>query len=312
MKGDRFKPKKKGKKAQQKKSDRPLLVFVPGLTSHSLTPYVVHIVESFYNRGFDVAVINYRGLAGAKLNTPRLYTANATDDVREPIKWIYEKYIKQPAGSPIKEAPVVAMGCSLGASNLANVLGDSNPNKRLPFLKAAMCMDVPMKFDRCLEILKSNLFGFFDIGLGANMVNQLKRHQKQVPETMKKMKDIYDIDLSEFLRNQKAIPSIIEYDKKITCPMFGYKNPKEYYDQASCARVVKNIQTPTLFFNCLGDPLVKSDGIAWDEIAENRNTMLCTTKFGGHIGYHQRTFDLNSQWFLDFCVDYFEGCLSNC
>lgn len=37
-------------------------------------------------------MINYRGLAGAKLVTPKLYTAMSSSDVEEPISHVLKKY----------------------------------------------------------------------------------------------------------------------------------------------------------------------------------------------------------------------------
>jgi predicted alpha/beta-fold hydrolase len=39
----------------------------------------------FGDNGFDVIVINFRGLADAKLKTPRLYCGANYEDVLEPI-----------------------------------------------------------------------------------------------------------------------------------------------------------------------------------------------------------------------------------
>mmetsp|Transcript_38993 Transcript_38993/g.59322 ORF Transcript_38993/g.59322 Transcript_38993/m.59322 type:complete len:128 (+) Transcript_38993:964-1347(+) len=127
------------------------------------------------------------------------------------------------------------MGCSLGASNLTNVLGDEDPSKRLPFVKAAMCLDGPLKLNTCVENLPNELFGFYDFGLGLNMMAQVRRHSTQMPEVMSKMKGLYDIDVDELLKKQGGIPSILKYDREVTCKMFGYKDPHDYYVKGSCS-----------------------------------------------------------------------------
>lgn len=60
---------------------RPLLFIVPGLTSHYQHQYVRRSVDTAYKRGYDVVVINYRGLAGARLTSPKLYQSGCHLDV---------------------------------------------------------------------------------------------------------------------------------------------------------------------------------------------------------------------------------------
>ena len=66
--------------------------------------------------GFDVININYRGLAGAKLNTPRIYSAASVDDIKEPLESIYQRFCKN------SQQKSFVLGFSLGASILANSL----------------------------------------------------------------------------------------------------------------------------------------------------------------------------------------------
>lgn len=46
------------------------------------------MAKDAHERGYDVCVINYRGLAGAKLVTPKLYTAMSAMDVEEPMRYV--------------------------------------------------------------------------------------------------------------------------------------------------------------------------------------------------------------------------------
>ena len=56
--------------------DRPIIFIAPGLTSDSQAIYVRSMVNQAYSKGFDVVVINYRGLT-TKLYTPKLFNSNA-------------------------------------------------------------------------------------------------------------------------------------------------------------------------------------------------------------------------------------------
>jgi predicted alpha/beta-fold hydrolase len=67
--------------------------------------------------GYEAVVINYRGLAGMELATPKLYNSMAVNDVSEPMDFIFEKYCRK------QNRPTFATGVSMGANILANLIG---------------------------------------------------------------------------------------------------------------------------------------------------------------------------------------------
>ena len=103
--------------------DRPLVFLCLGLVSHSQMGYIQNVVntlisnESEEEPAFDVCVINYRGLAGAQLATPRVYCAMSTSDFIEPMQYVYQKYCKD------QNRRCYAMGFSLGSMILTNAIG---------------------------------------------------------------------------------------------------------------------------------------------------------------------------------------------
>ena len=70
------------------KSRRPLMFLVPGLTGDRLRLYVANIMNEAYDAGFDVVLVNHRGLGGAELKTPKLYSAFSHDDCADVIEQI--------------------------------------------------------------------------------------------------------------------------------------------------------------------------------------------------------------------------------
>ena len=71
-----------------KVSNNPIMFVFCGQTSHSETPYVVNIVKEAVKNGYDCCVINYRGLAGARLYTPKLFTFMSFQDFEEAIFYV--------------------------------------------------------------------------------------------------------------------------------------------------------------------------------------------------------------------------------
>jgi predicted alpha/beta-fold hydrolase len=57
-----------------------------------------------------------------KLHTPKLYCSYAWQDAAEPIEYVYNKYCQNP------KKKAFAIGTSMGANILANMLGHQGSN----------------------------------------------------------------------------------------------------------------------------------------------------------------------------------------
>ena len=79
-----------------KNSKRPILIIVPGIGQTNSCGHVENLVRcAHYENGFDCAVINSRGLAGAKLSTPKVTNWYSCTDFMEAITHIYNSYAKE-------------------------------------------------------------------------------------------------------------------------------------------------------------------------------------------------------------------------
>ena len=65
---------------------------MPGLTSDHNEIYMLNLLIEAKKRGYRAVVINYRGASNITLSSPKLYCAASSNDIREPLKYIYEKY----------------------------------------------------------------------------------------------------------------------------------------------------------------------------------------------------------------------------
>ena len=75
-------------------------------------------------------------------------------------------------------------------------------------------------------------------------------------------------------------------------PFFGWESRSDYYEKASSSHRIPEISVPTFFLNSLDDPVVDPKCIAFEEIGQNPNTIVGTTRYGGHLGYHESMFSL--------------------
>ena len=91
----------------------PILFVLPGLTSDSQTGYIKNLVNAANSKNYDVVVINFRGLGGAELATPKLHHYGAWEDALEPMTYIFNKYCKN------QNRKAFAVGLSMGGNILA-------------------------------------------------------------------------------------------------------------------------------------------------------------------------------------------------
>ena len=90
----------------------PLCVILPGLTGDSSCDYVKYLALAASGR-CRVVVANHRGAAN-KLETARMYSAAATEDISFVIDTLHHAH-------PV--APIIAVGISLGGIILTKYLG---------------------------------------------------------------------------------------------------------------------------------------------------------------------------------------------
>ena len=61
-------------------NNKPVLIIIPGVGCTNKTACIENIVAEAQENGYDVVVINYRGTAGMKLKTPKIYGFNTSND----------------------------------------------------------------------------------------------------------------------------------------------------------------------------------------------------------------------------------------
>lgn len=130
----------------------PVLFIIPGLTDESQKGMIVNMVDQAQSEGYDVVVINYRGLAGASLYTPKLYSANNIDDHLEAMTFIYEKYCKP------YNRQTFAIGLSTGANKVAHFMAHVGSQT---FVSAASIVCTCSDLNICIDELEKPINWFY-------------------------------------------------------------------------------------------------------------------------------------------------------
>ncbi|XP_039006296.1 embryogenesis-associated protein EMB8-like isoform X2 [Hibiscus syriacus] len=228
-----------------RKDDKtPIVIVIPGLTSDSIAAYVKHLAFNMARQGWNVVVSNHRGLGGVSLTSDCCYNAGWTEDVRKVIDHIRCEY---------PEAPLYAVGTSIGANILVKYLGEDGANTPVVGA-AAICSP-------------------WDLLVCDRFINR------------RPMQKIYDRALTVGLQgyaqlHQSILSRLVNWEGV-------EKTVDTYYRRSSSINYIENVSVPLLCVSAMDDPVCTSEAIPWDECRVNENIVLATTPHGGHLAYYE-------------------------
>lgn len=231
---------------------------------HTITGSPASMAELIYDlhvaTGWRIVLCLRRGHADLTLATPRLNILGCTDDLREQLAVIGERF---------PESPLYGVGTSAGSGLLARYLGEEG--EATPFRAAfAYCpgYDTNVGFDRAQP--------FYSRIMGKKLVRQfitpnLERiaHLTTAPSLQT------SADLAEFHRNHYELAGYDSY---------------EAYDKASNPmHVFLDIRTPLMLLNSEDDPVCRFGNIEpWlPGMRQMPNVILVTTAEGSHCAHYE-------------------------
>ncbi|KAL6848795.1 hypothetical protein ACP4OV_021378 [Aristida adscensionis] len=249
--------------AISKDDSKPLLLVIPGLTSDSSAAYVKHLVFSMASKGWNVVVSNHRGLGGISITSDCFYNAGWTEDMREVVNLLHQRYPK---------APLFTVGTSIGANILVKYLGEEGESTPIAGA-ASICSPWDLLITNRF-ISRKLVQRCYDRALAIGLKGYAKQHQPVLAR----------------LANWEAITSsssIREFDHHATCVVAKYETVDTFYRRCSSANYISNVSVPLLCISALDDPLCTREAIPWDECRANKNIVLATTPNGGHLAFFE-------------------------
>lgn len=264
----------------------PIAIVVPGLTSDSTAAYIKHLAFRLAKEGWNVVVSNHRGLGGISLTSDCVYNAGWTEDLRKVIDHIHSQF---------PEAPLFAVGTSIGANVLVKYLGEDGTDT--PLVGAtAVCS--PWDLLICDRFINRKLVQkLYDRVLTVGLQGYAQLHQSVIS----RIADWEGIKMSRSVR---------EFDNYATRLVAKFETTDSYYRHSSSAQFVGNVAVPLLCISALDDPVCTKEAIPWDECRGNKNIVLATTTHGGHLAYYEGI-TATSMWWVRAVQEYFEVLLSS-
>ncbi|XP_033010913.1 phospholipase ABHD3 [Lacerta agilis] len=242
-------------------SIRPTILLLPGLTGTSKESYILHMIQESKTLGYRCVILNYRGIAGENLLTPRTYCAANTEDLETVIHYVHNLY---------SSALLMAAGVSMGGMLLLNYLGKTG--RETPLKAAAIFSAGWNVFESAESLEKPVNWLLFNYYLTSCLQSSIIRHREMFDK-------LFNMNLV-----MKA-KTIREFDKQFTSVMFGYPTIEDYYADASPCRRLKRIGIPVLCLNAMDDVFSPNHAIPVEIAKQNPNVALILTSCGGHIGF---------------------------
>ncbi|XP_015790687.1 protein ABHD1 [Tetranychus urticae] len=250
--------------------NRPIALFMPGLTGDSQTEYIKSLIPNAHAFGYRSVAFNNRGRGGMKLKTPRLYCAANCEDVEFIIKYIKDKYPK---------AKIVATGVSLGGIVLCRYLIQAGANA---LVDAAMLISVCYDLvEGCSSMSKPGLNMLLNQHLAKSLC-RVVREQKHILE------QCHQIDYHEVIQST----TLRQFDERFTIKMWNFKTPEHYYKEASNKSKLSYIKRPTLCINAADDMFAPIYSLPIEEVKKSSHVALVVTHRGGHIGFMEGLFPM--------------------
>ncbi|GMJ00631.1 hypothetical protein like AT5G49950 [Hibiscus trionum] len=258
----------------------PIVIVIPGLTSDSSSAYVKHLAFNMARNGRKVVVSNHRGLGGVSLTSDCFYNAGRTEDLRKIIDHIHCEY---------PEAPLFAVGTSIGANILVKYLGEDKTNTHLVGA-AAICSPWDLLIcDRFIN--RRPVQKMYDRVLTLGLQGYAQLHKS----ILSRLADWECI---------KKSSSVREFDNHATRVLGKFETVDTFYRRSSSINHVEHVSVPLLCISALDDPVCTSEAIPWDECRVNENIILATTQHGGHLAFYEGI-TASSLWWIRAVDEFF-------
>ncbi|CDD70431.1 alpha/beta hydrolase fold protein [Sutterella sp. CAG:397] len=238
----------------------PLLVHFHGLEGSSESHYAEALMRYAADKGWRGVVAHFRCCGGLPNRLPRAYFAGDTADNSWALKTVAARY---------PEAPLYAVGVSLGGNQLSKCLGDLGSDAS--FLTAAVSVGAPVDLVAGSEI----------VSLGANKLYAemfLSTLKEKVLEKARRFPDLIDENVV------KNCSTLYDFDSIYTAPIHGFKSAMDYWTRCSAKPVLTGVKVPLLMLNAKNDPFLPVWALPGEKDVSS-DVYLEQPEEGGHIGF---------------------------
>ncbi|WP_439129432.1 YheT family hydrolase [Polaribacter sp.] len=240
-----------------------LVLLIHGLEGSSESKYMASTSNFLNNKGLDTVCFNLRSCSGEDNLLLATYHSGKTEDVEFIVNHLLKTYDYE---------NLILVGFSLGGNLTLKYMGEFQ-EKLSDKIKGAIAVSVPIDIATAeveMEKLKNKLYVemFFK-----TMKNKILEKAYKFPA--------YNLDKDQLFKATKF--KHLEY--LYTVPVFGFKNPEDYWQKASSKPYISKIDRPTLLINAKDDTFLSAECYPRKEALQSKYFFLEIPNFGGHVGF---------------------------
>jgi predicted alpha/beta-fold hydrolase len=245
-----------------------VVLLLPGLNNSTRWASVQQCAALLARRGLEAIALDYRGVGGLTLSSPRVGCADNWRDLPEVIAAVRARF-----PSPL---PLLGIGQSMGGAMLAkyvSVVGDRSPFAAVATVSAPLALSAHMR--RLEGSLASR--GINAIMASTAALASLVQFSDARARALLASKGVSPAGVARGCSSLRAL------EAAVICPLHGYCDPEEYYEanRADIGRVA----TPWLCVHARDDPVISADALPLAELRASPSVALLLTPSGGHLGF---------------------------
>ncbi len=238
------------------------MVIWHGMEGSTSSVYMWSIANKAHLAGFNVVRVNYRNCGGTEHLTPTLYHGGLSGDLRIVIDELVTK-------DGLKR--IFPIGFSLGGNMVLKLAGEFG--EHVPAEIVALCAVSPsVDLRASTELILRDSNWIYHKNFIRSLKQRIQLKHRLYPE-------LYDIS------NLDQIRTIRDFDERFTSLTNGFTNADDYYQRASCVRVVDRIRIPTLIIHSIDDPFIPFAPLRQKIFTENPYLLTIATERGGHAAF---------------------------
>lgn len=237
----------------------PVVIVLHGLEGSAHSHYARRIMHALPDHGFRGLLMHFRGRGGEPNRLPRAYHSGETGDLETLVKLLRRR---QP------HTPLLLIGYSLGGNVLLKWLGEQGRNTPVT---AATAVSVPFVLADLADRMNHGLARLYQY----HLVKSLHRSFTAKASIVDPHINIDDI---------RKLNTFWEFDDKVTAPIHGFADARDYYTKCSSRRFLKSIAVPTLVLHARDDPFMTP------RVIPTETDLSPCVRFelsdrGGHVGF---------------------------
>ncbi len=252
----------------------PVLVVFHGLEGSADSRYVRGLMAAAQELGWDGIAPHFRGCGGSANRLPRFYHSGDSGEVDWVLKRVAAERRSMRASTrtstPSRDAPICAVGISLGGNMLLKWLGERGASAR-EIVAGAAAISAPM------DLVASGA------ALGRGFTRIYARVFLRTLKAKSRAKLARYPDLFDRAR-MEASRDLHDFDDVVTGPLHGFRDADDYWTRASSKPLLKQIAVPTLILNAKNDPFLPAFALPTRDQVSSQVTLEFPDE-GGHVGF---------------------------